>query len=319
MDVQKNSQGNSLEKWERQKEDWDNLASRLAAKAGKRETDVLHNTVHHWRERQEELNYIQASIPQAARATESGWEMSLRDQGDGVRYVRFGTDYPYPLYCPISNIDNVSSDNNVFMRVVTHNTETSAQRATLKESSSFYRQRGDQYKKFIAKKFAHVQHAERTMLCVVGERPAFTSERVVEDVNAPVQHYECVFEGGDVVCDDKESSSAVSAASKPLSAPASVDAESAALEQQQHPRDGPLLLLAASRLQFSTEPHILAHQPLKATNFGTTAIFYSWKPIPNEPIRTASGDPLPYSSDRAAMFSLGEAHSGMSSRRGFNW
>ena len=310
----RNLQELSMDTWERQKHDWNSLASVLAAKAGKREEDCLHNTIHHYRERLEELDYIQASIPQAARATETGWEMSLRNEGnkgDGIRYVRFGSDYPYPLYCPIKSRDNVGPDDNAFLRLVPFNAPTSSKRKGLKDTSSYYRQRGEQYKKHIQKKFAHITHAaEREPFLVEGQRPAYTVERVEEDVTAPIQHYQCVYEGDEPAAIEGASASAQETPAAEAGAEGGgVELQQDAAAAEPEKLEGPLLLLASSRVQFATVPHELAHATLKATNLGTTAIYYSWRQLPNEPIASSSGHVLA-PSEGAAMFTMSEAHSG---------
>eukprot|EP01063_Lacrimia_lanifica_P011729 TRINITY_DN18438_c0_g2_i1.p1 TRINITY_DN18438_c0_g2~~TRINITY_DN18438_c0_g2_i1.p1 ORF type:complete len:703 (+),score=268.67 TRINITY_DN18438_c0_g2_i1:50-2158(+) len=312
------SQKRCLEKWDAQQRDWEGLASRLAARANKSVDNVLYNTSHHWREKVEELDMLQASVPQAAKATESGWEMSLRDSGgDGVRFVKFGSDYPYALYCPIKNSDNQPPDSNVFMRVITQHSASSLQRNTMKENSAYFQSREKQYSKHVAKRYPHLQHnPDNELLCVIGQPPPYTTEKVEETVSAPIQQYK-------LVSDEKDSESQHTARSeaeveamrqssaqseREMEADAAVPGEVIPEPPGQH--NGPLLLLATDRLHFSTEPNYLAHSPLRATNFGTTAIFYSWKQLPVDAITNSQGDALPFN-EKPSTFTLSESHSGV--------
>ncbi|KAJ9472355.1 hypothetical protein DIPPA_22891 [Diplonema papillatum] len=307
-------QPNALRRWEAQVKQWEGLSAKLAARVAKPETALLHNTVHHWREKVEELDYLHASIPDAAKNSVSGWEMSLRDQGDGCRYVKFGSSFPYPLYCPVWNRDYLSADSATFMHVVTQNTATAPRRPRLGETSDYFKSRESQYRRHIVKKFPHRQHEEDgTLLCVIGEQPPVTSLPNEEDIVAPVQHYEFVAAEESSVDQQPVLSAGEGACSKrwdtgESAAPAA--AEQGAGTPTSQPRQGPLLHLASDRLCFQTAPNQLAHVPLKAANLGTTAIFYCWRQLPPDPITSSAGVEAPRA-PKCSTFILPESHSGV--------
>eukprot|EP01059_Diplonema_ambulator_P010537 TRINITY_DN20566_c0_g1_i2.p1 TRINITY_DN20566_c0_g1~~TRINITY_DN20566_c0_g1_i2.p1 ORF type:complete len:617 (+),score=74.59 TRINITY_DN20566_c0_g1_i2:50-1900(+) len=300
-------QEKALKRWESQKESWKGMAKRLAARVGKDETEILHNTSCQWREKGEELDCIAAAVPQEARSS-AGWEMSLRSQGDGVRYVRFGTSYPYPLYCPIPSQDKYPAESNALMKVVT---EGGGIRKTLAEKSEYYRKREAQYQKHIQRKFPHKKRTDGGMMVIIGHPAPRTTERVDEDVTASIQHYEFIPSpvAGSSHEETPKDIGLPSEPEPPMSSTLAYSEASCPLEAIEHPQ-GPLLLLTADRLSFTTAPLELAHKPLKAANLGSTAIYYCWKQLPPEELKNSKGVPLPVG-PRPFKFILSESHSGV--------
>eukprot|EP01062_Namystynia_karyoxenos_P015892 TRINITY_DN1580_c0_g1_i1.p1 TRINITY_DN1580_c0_g1~~TRINITY_DN1580_c0_g1_i1.p1 ORF type:complete len:718 (+),score=235.27 TRINITY_DN1580_c0_g1_i1:84-2156(+) len=289
----------ALQLWEQRNKEWDRAARGVAAKVGKPVSEVLHRTTHRWREKIEELDVVEASIPQHLKGGNS-WEMGLREGAGGVRYVQFGTSFPYPLYCPVKNSDNVNPAHNTFMRVVHPAAATSglAGGETIR-AGEYYKSRYFEFRKNIAKRFPHRMHnPPAELLEVRGVPPPVSSEPVEERQDgAPVQHYE--FE---------ESLPDNCLASTPPTVAASA-AEEAAAPEAEAPPGGPLLVLEGDRLLFHSEPGQGALSSLRVINQGTTAIFYSWNRIPPQPLRDTAGGEL--SRSTAEVFVLSDALTGV--------
>eukprot|EP00756_Hemistasia_phaeocysticola_P010451 Hpha_TRINITY_DN15018_c11_g8::TRINITY_DN15018_c11_g8_i1::g.124828::m.124828 len=270
----------ALKLWDERQRGWTRMAANIATKVGKPADEVLHVTTHRWREKVEELDLIEAAVPQVMKSGNS-WEMSLRGGADGVRYVKFGSSFPYPLYCPVRNRDLIDGSCETFTKVVAKDAVADKKSGgdTIKGSDPF-QQRFREFRKNIAKRFPHRLHdIPKDGLCVSGIPPPVTSEPPPEEDGAPVQHYE--FEelpptpGGYQEQSGQEEVVMVGDAS-------------AAAEGQV----GPLLSLATSRLLFQSEPTVLAQSSLRVNNMGTTAIFFNWRKLPDEPVLDKSGKAL---------------------------
>ena len=309
-------QRKALDHWEDRKRAWDSLASKLSAKVGKTEGEVLHNTSYQWREKIEELDYLNASIPQHLKSSVLGWEMTLRNQGDGIRYVKFGSSYPYPLYCPVPNNDYLPPDHNVFMKVVSESsdkhrlTQTNSHTKTLRDSD-YYNSKETLYKKHITKRFPHKTHeySDNRLMCIVGEPAPVTTERVEEDIQSPAQHYEFMEETL-AATNNNTNKDSLSQASDQIETLAQQEVCDVGQQNAETPHSGPLLLLASTRILFHTEPNLLAHSPLKAVNLGSTAIFYGWKRLAKQPITNSRGEAIRIPV-RPSQFVLAESHDGV--------
>jgi len=268
----------ALKLWDERQKGWSRMADNIANKVGKPTTEVLHLTTHRWREKCEELDLIEAAVPQVMKSGNS-WEMSLRGGADGVRYVKFGSSFPYPLYCPVRNRDLIDGSHDTFTKVVAKDAvaDTKSGGTTVKSSEPF-QQRFKEFRKHIQKRFPHRLHdVPKEGLCVIGMPPPITSEPPPEEDGAPVQHYE--FEElpptpGEFQEQGQEDEVVG-------------DTPAAAGGQA-----GPLLSLATSRLLFKAEPGQLAQSSLQVDNMGTTAIFYNWRKLPEEPVLNKDGKAL---------------------------
>eukprot|EP01064_Diplonema_japonicum_P028591 TRINITY_DN4411_c2_g1_i1.p1 TRINITY_DN4411_c2_g1~~TRINITY_DN4411_c2_g1_i1.p1 ORF type:complete len:611 (+),score=66.76 TRINITY_DN4411_c2_g1_i1:46-1833(+) len=292
-------QEKALEKWELQKASWAELGKRLGEKVGRPGSQSLHNTSHQWRERGEELDSLTASVPQAARSS-AGWEMSLRSQADGVRYVKFGTDYPYPLYCPIPNKDGYPAEGAAYTKIIP---AQPSGRVPLSKSSKYFQRREKQYKKHIVKKFPHRAGEGDGQLIVQAISPPRTTEEVTSNVTSSIQHFQFV----------GEATSDTTAVEPNADTPQSVSlslSDNQSMTQDEPPYQGPLLLLDSERLSFSSVPGELSHRPLKATNLGSTAVYYCWKPVVKSELRNSKGG-VCETSNPPFKFLLAENNSGV--------
>ncbi|KAL9652352.1 hypothetical protein ABK040_012008 [Willaertia magna] len=101
-------QEKALRKYEYYSKVWDNLAETLAKKRGEDRSKLVMESVDAFRLKQEELDYLEASIPPEKKFNETSWEITLRNYGtdEGVRYIKLG-EWPYPLFCPVSQTKKV--------------------------------------------------------------------------------------------------------------------------------------------------------------------------------------------------------------------
>eukprot|EP01006_Ploeotia_vitrea_P032046 TRINITY_DN64325_c0_g1_i1.p1 TRINITY_DN64325_c0_g1~~TRINITY_DN64325_c0_g1_i1.p1 ORF type:complete len:958 (+),score=133.06 TRINITY_DN64325_c0_g1_i1:134-3007(+) len=276
-------QDNCLEAWEAQQRQWASFQRKMAKKLHKSENELLVSTVWKHRVKQEEVDMIDASVPQSVRGGDHAWEMGLRGGASGaggVRYVRAGSTYPYPLYCPVKDRDHLPSDHNTFMRVLTHEgfqeqqrmNETQQKNRSVTETQ-YYKEKEKQYKTFIEKKFPHRMHGQAVPLVVYGQ-PVPVSDTPVDPRTAD----EFPEEGVSWTNAPERPQSAQSAATTEKEQTDLVSPTSAATEQQEEPIDeGPRLLFESERLNFTTEPNTLAQASLLVKNPSSVAIFYSWK------------------------------------------
>eukprot|EP01062_Namystynia_karyoxenos_P029417 TRINITY_DN220_c1_g1_i1.p1 TRINITY_DN220_c1_g1~~TRINITY_DN220_c1_g1_i1.p1 ORF type:complete len:737 (+),score=289.64 TRINITY_DN220_c1_g1_i1:83-2212(+) len=300
----------ALQLWEERNRQWERAATAVASKTRKTPHDVLLSTTHRWREKIEDLDMIEASVPQVMKSGNT-WEMSLRGGAGGVRYVKFGSSFPYPLYCPVKNCDLADPMSNTFMRVVHSAAEKDPRSGgEVVRGGEYYQARYHEFRKHILRRYPHRAHDPPSdPLVVHGVRAPTTDEPLVDDDSgAPVQHYEF----------EEEHHTPSSQREQPRTdTPAGTTQDPGAHEPAQHTpedgeKDGPMLVLETQRLLLHAEPGELGQSSLRVSNHGSTAIFFNWKRLPSEPICDQSGAPLPMScADGGGAFSLSDAVSGV--------
>ena len=281
---ERDRQGKALEAWHRQQAQWAATEKALAKKVGKDPDHTLPGTVHHFRLRQEELGMIDASVPAEIKNGISAWEMNLRSSSGGVRYVQIGSSYPYPLYCPIRDVEAVKPDNHILMRVIPDHVPP---RDKPVSEGEYFKAKQGEFKKHVKKKFAHfVSNPEP--LHVIGKPPPLTKTRVKDDGTIePVVFYPYESKSGTATPRQPtppphgvETPISMLPVDRPQSRPLSAvsGGQKSVQDMPVGQQEGPMLMFSTAHLSFTTQPNVAANATLKVSNIGSTAVFYSWSP-----------------------------------------
>eukprot|EP00906_Rhabdomonas_costata_P016272 RCo023358 len=296
------AQERALERWEAQREQWEAFNAKMARKLGKRPSETLANTQWKFREKLEQLDVIDASVPQSHKTVGSNWEMTLRGGAagsGGIRYVRVGGTYPYPLYCPIRDRDLQPPEANQFMRMVTeasalHSTQSMKPASTLTESE-YYRTREKQFHKFIAAKFPHRVGGTCEAFRLEGQPPPVTDlpEEPLSDDEAMVGvHFRKPLEvrrsvsafGAFKGTAGPTKAQAQGAEAEPAATPAEAATSSCTSVSTTVAVPGPAMDFSPPHLVFSTEPGVLRQSCVRIANTGTTALYFKWVKLPTDSI-----------------------------------
>eukprot|EP01012_Entosiphon_sulcatum_P008243 TRINITY_DN1440_c0_g1_i1.p1 TRINITY_DN1440_c0_g1~~TRINITY_DN1440_c0_g1_i1.p1 ORF type:complete len:793 (+),score=138.61 TRINITY_DN1440_c0_g1_i1:46-2424(+) len=296
----------ALQRWEAQKEQWDTFQNKMARKLKRKPNELLQSTQWRFREKLEELDVIDASIPQAIRGGEKMWEMSLRGgaQGPGgVRYVKVGSTYPYPLYCPITDREQLPPDHNTFMRVITQEGYAAQEAAKMDSPATtkllrkavetdYYKDKERQFRKHIERRFPHRVNGAGEPLEISGCHPPLADGPVDEVAGTP---------GHGVTFHHALPASPISqrhVANKheaiTVSARSSYEDsvyQQASLTGSARRREGPHIEATPVQLSLVVQPRQLVQGTVLVANCGSAAVFFRWVRVFPESIVPVRSEP----------------------------
>ena len=105
----KHNEEHALETYKRRVEEWNRISENISRKIGVGIDELLINKIEEYRDKIEEFDLMDMSIPPHIRHGINAWELSLRGGlkgAGGIRYVQLGSSFPYPLYCPVYEVNN---------------------------------------------------------------------------------------------------------------------------------------------------------------------------------------------------------------------
>lgn len=262
-------QTKALRRWEEQQAVWERVQSNLAKQVRRDDpAETLPGSIHHQRLRNEELGILDVAVPASVRNGSNAWEMSLRGGGGGVRYVQIGKAYPYPLYCPIRDSDQVKEDSEALMRLIPMSKVPPRNKPA--SETQYFHERQAQFRKYIKKKFAHFQHQEEPLV-IEGSKVPTSADPIPESDLDPVLFVP--YQGG---AGNNAHPTPQFVTDEPKSRPLSAVVTPPQTTSSTLPQRGPMLCFSTAHVQFTAAPGEAVQGTVTVENIGTTAVYYSW-------------------------------------------
>eukprot|EP00817_Percolomonadidae_sp_ATCC50343_P005495 CAMPEP_0117421480 /NCGR_PEP_ID=MMETSP0758-20121206/2557_1 /TAXON_ID=63605 /ORGANISM="Percolomonas cosmopolitus, Strain AE-1 (ATCC 50343)" /LENGTH=665 /DNA_ID=CAMNT_0005203617 /DNA_START=57 /DNA_END=2051 /DNA_ORIENTATION=+ len=164
-------QERALERYEQMRKEWGRIESHLSENSGKPSHSlIMQRSASDHRQKLEESHIIDASIPVENRGGAERWEMSLRKSRPtdvGIKMVRVGGLWPYPLYCPVKDKTTREMET-IRQTVVTEGVDASERRSVLGVRTMHNPYVKQHYKSYIETYMDHDPEEHMNDLQVIG-------------------------------------------------------------------------------------------------------------------------------------------------------
>ena len=145
-------QGKALDRWQEQQKEWASIKTALAKYTHRSST--LFGSIHHHRQKEEELGMLRTAVPGSLTHTGGRWENTLRGGGTGEhQLIEIGGGYPYALHATALDPTQVSAGNPNRMRVIPKESPPPRKRPIA--SSEYFLSRQQRFRDFIMQQFSH--------------------------------------------------------------------------------------------------------------------------------------------------------------------